>query len=95
MIEVTFLCELQLEELAGGRQFVVQLPENTAVFQAIETLCDQSRPELRPGLISDAGRLSGGILVFVNQRPVSSEALRTQVLKNRDSVMLYPAISGG
>ncbi len=95
MIEVTFLCELQLEELAGSHQFVVQLPENTTFFQAIEVLCDQSRPELRPGLISDTGRLRGGILVFVNQWPVTSEALQTQVLKTRDSVMLYPAISGG
>lgn len=95
MIEVTFLCELQIEELAGGHQFVLQLPENRTVFHAIEALCEQSRPELRPGLIADTGRLSGGILVFVNQRPVTSEALQTQVLKNGDSVMLYPAISGG
>lgn len=95
MGKVTIICELQLERLAGAAEFEIPVGQSMSLKESLTQLSLQAKPELRAALFSPASELNPGILAFVNDRMVAVDSLQDARVQDGDTILLYPAISGG
>ena len=93
-MKINVLFEAQLREVAGVPATETDLPDETTVLSALLKVVDGSGSDaLRSRLITDNQTLQPGVLVFVNDQPVTSAD--TQTLSDGDTILLLPPISGG
>ena len=93
-MKINVVFEAQLREIAGQQELSLLLDGNPTVFQVLQH-ASVSSPTLRERLLSNEDRVQPGIMIFVNDQPVTSDTAKDQKLQDGDSVLLLPPISGG
>ncbi len=94
-MQVVVHFEAQLRQLAEVDNAVVSIPDASSVLDLLRVLAEQVGTSLRDRVFHADGTVQRSVLLFVNDRSVAHDALDRCHLKDGDSVLLYPPISGG
>ena len=82
-------------QVVGARSIDLDVPEQTAVQDMLETICS-AYPQLCNMLLDDSGQLLGHIHIFINGRDIQylPDGMRT-LLTAADKIDIFPPIAGG
>jgi molybdopterin synthase sulfur carrier subunit len=80
-------------DVMGERTSYV-LPENSDLSALLSLIASRSE-ESRILLFDDQGRLRGHVILMVNRKRVSRDAIGALSLSDGDEVALYPPVAGG
>ena len=94
-MNINLQLEAQLREAAGVQQETVEVAEGSNVVDAVSALAKQYADAIGNRLLAESGELQKGLLIFVNDQPISSATATRQTLNDGDTVLLCPPISGG
>lgn len=94
-MKVNVQFEAQLRQVAGADSTELDLPEESDLLTALRQAAESGGKELQDRLLTPQGSVQSALLVFVNDQPVPASALESQPLRDGDSVLLLPPISGG
>lgn len=92
-VEIQF--EAQLRQVAEAPSVQLDLAEGTSLAAGVAQAAEGSAQALRDRLLADDGSVRAGLLVFVNDQPVSADRIPDTALCDGDTVLLLPPISGG
>lgn len=96
MIEVKVKTILSVIHLLGGRkEQIIQLDENTTVFNLLNHLTSLYGIELMNKLFDDKGNIKRGIAMFVNGRNIFALDGMDTLLNNEDEFLIFPPVGGG
>lgn len=84
-----------LRQIVGQKTVAFDLPQGATVRQLVNEILERY-PLMRKELLDEGGQLYGHVHVFVNGRdaPFLENALET-VLKEDDTITVFPAVGGG
>jgi molybdopterin converting factor small subunit len=94
-VKITFQFEAQLRQAAGRSELSMELKPGCSASQALQILAEQISEDFAVRVLSGAGQVQSGLLVFLNERPLLPAELAAATLHEGDVVLLYPPISGG
>ncbi len=80
-------------ELFGGREKLVDLPEESSIRRLLERLCDT--PERERQAYSASGGLAPGVVVMLDGRPVQADGGLETALRDGNVVAVFPFLGGG
>ncbi|MCA9047583.1 MAG: MoaD/ThiS family protein [Planctomycetaceae bacterium] len=93
-MKITVQLEAQLRQAASADVLSPELPEGSTVADALQSAAALSAP-VKSRLFDEHNRVQRSVLVFVNDQPVSADAVEQRLLNEGDVILLLPAISGG
>ena len=92
-MNVNFYATLRV--VTGMKTVDINIPENATVRQLVDAIIIRY-PLMRDKLLQENGNLWGHVHVFINGRdaPFLDDQLET-VIKQTDTVSIFPAVGGG
>lgn len=94
MINIHIIYHNMLRRRTGVERETVQLPAQTSLYGALESVASHHGPHLHEMLFAPDGTVANHLVVFRNGQ-LSRQDARTVQLADGDELMLFPAISGG
>ena len=78
----------------GEKILEVDVPENSSVFDVIQTIVEHGNLSLRE-LVFEKGEVSGNLIVILNKKDVSTIGGMRITVNEGDEIALLPHVQGG
>jgi MoaD family protein len=83
-----------LRRVLKGKVIEIDIPENSTVRQVVDRILEIYGKDAKR-LILDGDRISGNLILMLNQKDVDTIAGEKTIVKEGDEVVILPHVQGG
>ena len=73
----------------------VDLPDNACLLDSLRKVAEDSSGSVAERLLAEDGTVQPGVMIFINDQPITGPAVASHSLSDGDTILLLPPISGG
>ena len=94
MLKVKFKSFGPLRRVIQGKVIEIEIPEESTVRQVIDKILEMYGEDAKR-LVLDGNRISGNLILMLNQKDVDTIAGEETIVKEGDEIVILPHVQGG
>lgn len=83
-----------LRRVIQGKAIEIEIPEESTVRQVIDKILEMYGEDAKR-LVLDGNRISGNLILMLNQKDVDTIAGEETIVKEGDEIVILPHVQGG